>query len=63
MVVDIFAQPLLHHKKASFSPVPNISRSKGYQAIKIGKLGEYNVRDISIQKWGNKTSSRRLFVI
>ena len=45
--------------------LPNISRSKGNQAIKFGKLIEYNVGNIFLQNsygiWGRETSSRPLF--
>ena len=30
--------------------LPNISRSKGNQAMKLGQLMEYNVRDICFQR-------------
>ena len=30
--------------------LPNISRSKGNQAMKFGRLTEYNVRNIFLQK-------------
>ena len=30
--------------------LPNISRSKGNQAMKFGQLMEYNVRNIILQK-------------
>ena len=45
--------------------LPNISRSKGNQAINFCQLIEYNVRNSSLQKSyrkrGRETSSRPLF--
>ena len=45
--------------------LPNISRSKGNQTMKLGQLLEYNKRNIFLQKLcrksGRKTSSRPLF--
>ena len=41
---------------------PNISQSKGYQAMRFGQLIEYKKRNIFIQKWGRETSSRYLFI-
>ena len=42
--------------------LPNISRSKGNQTMKLGPLIEYNNRNIFLQricrKWGRETSSR-----
>ena len=41
--------------------LPNISRSKGNQAVKFGRLIKYNVKDTFLQnsyrKWGRETSS------
>ena len=46
--------------------LPNISQSKGNQAMKFGQLIKYNKRNIFLQKscrkWGRETSSRPLFV-
>ena len=46
--------------------MPNISQSKGNQAMKLDQLIEYNKRNIFFQnlceKWGRETSSRRLFI-
>ena len=46
--------------------MPNISRSKSNQTMKLGQLIEYNKRNIFIQKlrrkWGRETSSRPIFV-
>ena len=54
-------------KKAKETVLPNISRSKGNQAIKFGQLKENNVRIFffqkSCRKWDRDTSSRSLFVI
>ena len=30
--------------------LPNISRSKGYQTMKLGQVIEYNMRDIFLKK-------------
>ena len=46
--------------------LPNISQSKGNQAIKFGQLIAYNKRNIFFQKLcgkrGSETSSRSLFI-
>ena len=46
--------------------LPNISRSKGNQAMKLGQLTECTKRNIFHQKlcrkWGRETSSRPLFI-
>ena len=46
--------------------MPNISQSKGNQAMKLDQLIEYNKRNIFFQnlckKWGRETSSRPLFI-
>ena len=47
--------------------LPNISRSKGNQKMRLGQLIiEHNLRIIILQKlcrkWGRETSSRSLFV-
>ena len=45
--------------------LPNISRSKGNQAMKFGQVIKYN-RNIFLQKWcrkwGKETSSKALFI-
>ena len=42
--------------------LPNISRKKGYQTMKLGQLLEYNIRniilEISYTKCGSETSPR-----
>ena len=47
--------------------LPNISRSKGNQAMKLGHLIEYNKRNVFLQmscrKWARETSSRPLFIL
>ena len=44
----------------------NISRSKNNQTMKLGKIIEYNKRNVFIQKlcgkWGRETSSRPIFL-
>ena len=46
--------------------LPDISRSKDGQVMKLGQLIEYNKINISLQKsyrkWGRETSSRTVFV-
>ena len=46
--------------------LPNISQSKGNQAMKFGQLIEHNTRNSLLQKlcgkWGRVTSSRPLFI-
>ena len=46
--------------------LPNISQSKGNQAMKFGQLIEYNKRNIFLQKlcwkWCKETSYRPLFI-
>ena len=46
--------------------LPNISRSRGNQAIKFGHLIKYSVTNIFLQKsckkWDGETSSRTFFV-
>ena len=46
--------------------LPNISQSKGNQAMKFGQLIECNKRNIFLQKlygkWGRETSSRSLSI-
>ena len=46
--------------------MPNISRSKMNQAMKLGQLIKYNKRNIFLQnlcrKWGRETSSWPLFI-
>ena len=46
--------------------LPNISRSKGNQTMKLDKLIEYNVRNILLQKsyikWDTETSFHTSFV-
>ena len=46
--------------------LPNISLSKGNQAMKFGQLIEYNKKNIFLQKLcgkgGKETSSRSLFI-
>ena len=46
--------------------LPNISRIKGNQTMKVGQLIEYNKKNIllekSCRKWGRETSPRPLFV-
>ena len=45
--------------------LPDISQSKGNQAVEFGQLIDYNKRNIFLQKlcgkWGRETSSRPLF--
>ena len=45
---------------------PNISQSKGNQAIKFAQVVEYNKKNIFLQKlfrkWGKETSFRPLFI-
>ena len=47
--------------------LPNISDSKGNQAMKFGQLEEYNKRSIFLQKfcrkWGMEASYRPLFIL
>ena len=46
--------------------LPNISRSKGNQAMKFGQVIKYTKRNIFLQKvcrkWGKETSSKPLFI-
>ena len=46
--------------------LPNVSQSKGNQAIKFSQLIEFNKGNIFLQelfrKWGKETSSRPLFI-
>ena len=46
--------------------LPNISQSKGKQAMKFDRLIEHNKKNIFLQKlcrkWGRGTSSRPLFL-
>ena len=54
------------HQKNAIHILPNISRSKGNKAMKLGQLTTCSMRNIFLQKsfrkWSKKTSSRPLFV-
>ena len=53
------------YKTVAIHVLPNISRSKGNQTMKFGRLIQYNNRNIFLQKlcekWSRETSSRPLF--
>ena len=40
--------------------LPNISRSKGNQAMKCGQLIEYNMRNIFVEKWYTKCAEETI---
>ena len=46
--------------------LPNISQSKGNQAIKFAQVVEYNKQNVFLQKlfrkWGKETTFRPLFI-
>ena len=53
------------HQAVKIHIIPNISRSKGNQAVKLGQLVEYNMRNIflekSFTKCGGEASPRPLY--
>ena len=59
-----------YYIKHTYNPLqyilPTISRTKDNQAMKLGQLIEYNIKNIflqkSLRKWGVETSSKPLFV-
>ena len=52
-------------QRTTIHTLPNISRSKGNKTVKYGKLIEYNMRNILLEKsctkYGGETSLRPLF--
>ena len=60
----MMSQPVL--PSIAIHILPNVSQSKGNQAIKFTQLIEFNKGNIFLQelfrKWGKETSSRPLFI-
>ena len=54
-------------QKIATGTLPNVSRSKDNQTVKLGQLIEYNKRNIFLQKlyrkWDRETSSRPFLYI
>ena len=53
------------NKQSQYKLLPDISRNKGYQTMKLGQLIEYNMRNVLLEKsctkWSGDTSPRLFF--